>query len=175
MDIEQWLGVPGFIGYEVSNLGRIRSFKGTGGRYNTPSKIPRIIKSSPNSKGYPVHSFLNGKVRKTFTLHRLVAELFVPGKRQGVEVSHLDGDRLNCRADNLVWESHRENMLRQEAHETSPVGSRNARAKLSLSQVTEIERRASEGESFSALAKEFSVTYQTIRDIKIGKTWRRRI
>lgn len=174
METEIWKGVPGFPGYEVSNLGRTRSYKGTGGKHNGPVTTPRIIAAAPNSKGYMIHSFLNGKKRKSFTLHRLVAELFVEGFAPGKECSHLDGVRANCRADNLRWETHRENMHRQEGHGTLMLGDRNHKSKLTQEQADSVIPRHNAGESLSEIGREFGVTPQSIWSIYHGDNWRRR-
>lgn len=49
--------------------------------------------------------------RKTFYVHRLVAQAFVP-RPEGVktEVDHIDRNKLNCCASNLRWVTHSENM-----------------------------------------------------------------
>lgn len=101
---ECWRPVAGYEGlYEVSDLGRVRSFFGkrqglmlrpacTGG-----SKYLRVV----------LHR--NGS-RKDHTVHRLVAEAFVPGFLPGLQVNHKNGDTKFNRSTNLEWITHRENM-----------------------------------------------------------------
>lgn len=51
----------------------------------------------------------NGK-QKNKSVHRLVAEAFLPNPNNLPCVHHIDGDRLNNRLDNLKWVSEQENV-----------------------------------------------------------------
>jgi hypothetical protein len=96
--------------YEISTLGRIRSLK-----YNLDR--PRLIKSRPDGRGYyQIILFDNYSVRKTYNVARLVLETFVGPCPVGMEASHLDGMKDNNSLENLIWESHKDNMLRYEKH-----------------------------------------------------------
>lgn len=68
MSDEVWKAVIDFDGYEVSNFGRARSW-GPGGKQLLPVLEPKILRSSPNSKGYPVNVFMKtGGKRHTRTI-----------------------------------------------------------------------------------------------------------
>lgn len=175
MTPEIWKKVPDYPKYEVSNLGRVRSFNGPGGKNNKDREIPIILKAKPNSKGYLIHGFIQNKVRKTVNLHTLVARQFVEGWDTNKECSHLDGDKNNCSAANLTWERHIDNMHRQKDHGTDPTGTRNGRCKLTLEQVNSVSARLSSGTSVSALAKELGVTYQAVWQIQHGRAWASRV
>lgn len=47
---------------------------------------------------------------KAHSIHRLVAELFVPNPESNPQVNHIDGNRSNNRFDNLEWVTNQENM-----------------------------------------------------------------
>ena len=49
--------------------------------------------------------------RKSFLLHRLVAETFLPNPENKPEVNHIDGDKGNCSVSNLEWMTSSENKL----------------------------------------------------------------
>ena len=91
---EEWKSIKGYEDrYMVSNMGRVRS-------------RTKILKTSGGSKY--VHVILNdGDVdhRKTVSVHRLVAEAFVPNPCPGEfrYINHKDENKRNNRADNLEW------------------------------------------------------------------------
>ncbi len=173
MDEEIWKPVVGFDGYEVSSLGRVRSWRGPGGKQLRAVVEPKILKSSPNSKGYPVNVFMKDDgQRHTRTLHVIVATHFHGPCPAGHECSHLDGVRTNCRADNLAWEIHKRNMERTIDHGTSGVGTKNGRAKLTVEQAAAVIPRRDGGESLSAIAREYGVSVSTIWQIYHGKNWK---
>ena len=80
--------------YQVSNCGRVKSIK---------FGKERILKPVPNSFGYLfVNLCKDGKV-KAFTVHRLVAEAFIPNPNNYKEVNHKDEDKSNNVVTNLEW------------------------------------------------------------------------
>ena len=76
------------------------------GAYGQPIMI------RPNTDGYA--SFTAGKKgnRTRVSVHRLVAELFLPNPNNLSDVDHLDSNRMNPSVDNLEWVSHEENIKR---------------------------------------------------------------
>jgi hypothetical protein len=106
---EIWLPIEGYEGYyEVSNLGRVKSLS------RSVENSNRIIKEKFNSfhlkrDGY--HSVLlsKNKVKKTISLHRIVANTFLKNPESKKIVNHIDGNKLNNCVNNLEWVSSREN------------------------------------------------------------------
>lgn len=95
---ERWLPCPEFSGYEVSDLGRVRSIprRGTSGRLVTPDVV---------HNGY-LRVALWREGRRTWArLHRLVLLAFVGPCPELHEGAHTPNpDRLDCRLTNLKWE-----------------------------------------------------------------------
>jgi len=87
--IEQWRDIRGYEGlYQVSNFGRVKSVR---------RDIIRVL--SKNAQGYyKVNLAVKGK-QHTFTVHRLVYETFVGPIPDGMQVNHIDENKLN----NFVW------------------------------------------------------------------------
>ena len=106
---ETWVPVRGFEGlYEVSDLGRVRSLdrwiayiSKYGKPYKTLTK-GRIL-SLKISKGYCLaHLSHQGKaIHKT--VHRLVAEAFIPNPDNLPEINHKDENTTNNAVSNLEW------------------------------------------------------------------------
>ena len=106
---EEWRSVVGFEGrYEVSNLGRVRSFV----RYSRWQQVPRLMKPRISSRGYFMVRLKYGDgSSKADVVHRLVALAFIDGYKEGYVVNHKDENKLNNRVENLEWVSYRENTL----------------------------------------------------------------
>lgn len=98
---ELWAATP-YENYQVSNYGKVRAVKWGLGGY--PITEPREHKNNPTRKGYLRVMLCIGGQQKNVSLALLVAEAFV-GARPSPQhiVSYKDGDKTNCRADNLFW------------------------------------------------------------------------
>ena len=92
---EEWKPIPGYEGmYEVSSYGRVRSYK---------QQKERILSPGKDGSGYYfVNLCKDGKV-KMCTIHRLVAEAFIPNPINFPVVNHKDETRTNNYFENLEW------------------------------------------------------------------------
>ena len=86
--------------YEVSNLGRIKSYN------NTRSKKTKIINGTIMKNGYRTIA-IN---KKKYYIHRLVAMAFVDGYKEGLHVNHKNGNKLDNHFSNLEWVTNAENV-----------------------------------------------------------------
>lgn len=106
MKKEIWKCIKDYEGlYMVSNCGRVKSFdRWVKGRNGSVRLIKgRILKPVTNTFGYlQVGLFKNGKV-KAFTVHRLVAEAFLPNPHNYPCVNHKDENKQNNNVSNLEW------------------------------------------------------------------------
>ena len=102
--VELWKKHPEIEKIEVSSFGRVRSAKG------------HYYKNHPNKDGYMRIAFsVNGKwVNKS--VHRLVAQAFIPNPDNLPEVNHKNGDRTNNNVSNLEWCSHSYNIQYREKY-----------------------------------------------------------
>ena len=109
--IEIWRTVKGYENlYEVSNLGRVRSYVE---RYGKLTDKPKILKGQ-QGKHYKTVTLCKDRNYKTFSIHFLVANAFIPNTQNKKEINHKDGNKLNNQAKNLEWCTHRENMKHAE-------------------------------------------------------------
>lgn len=105
MQEEIWKDVFGYEGlYEVSNLGRIKQ------KINnyTGEAINEIKKIIINNKGTPVVCLYQNGRSKTVTLARIVYKAFnleFDVTDFNIRVLHKNGDRSNCKLNNLYVES----------------------------------------------------------------------
>jgi hypothetical protein len=108
--MENWKSIKGFNGYEVSDLGNVRSFWSIKSNGNTFFRIignkAKLLKQHKNASGYNVVELL--QVSKLIS--RLVAENFLENKHNKSEVNHKDGNKLNNKLENLEWTTHNENI-----------------------------------------------------------------
>lgn len=98
-ECEIWKTVKGFEGfYEVSSLGRVKSL-GNGNSNNSKERILKPVKCN----GYlRVPLWKDGKP-KNFSVHRLVANAFIPNPLNLPQVNHKDENKENNCVDNLEW------------------------------------------------------------------------
>lgn len=97
---EIWEDIKGYEGYYmVSSYGRVKSI---GGRRGSSNK-PKILKQGTDTSGYKMVIFRVNKHSKTFKVHRLVAETFIPNPNNLPEVNHKDEDKTNNCVDNLEY------------------------------------------------------------------------
>lgn len=171
---EKWLPIPFAKGYEVSNLGSVRSFRRSirmGYGFGTKSVIvkePRSLRLY-NNRGY-LYVKLSG-VRSPSSISRLVLLAFVGPCLIGEQCAHLDGDKLNNKLTNLAWMSAKENNSHKLMHGTAQKGERASRAKLNNNSIKQIKALKATGIYSKVIAKSFGVTPSTIDKIIRGESW----
>jgi hypothetical protein len=155
--IEIWKPVVGHADYEVSSIGRVRSLL----------RGVRVLRPGLASNGYLTVA-LRG--RKTRTAHSLVAEAFIGPRPIGEEVRHLDGNRANNSAVNLVYGTRVENRADSDRHGTAVRGSKYRNAKLDEEKARMI--RALKGVvPQRELARRYRVSSAAVQAVHDGRTW----
>lgn len=104
--VEIWKPVVGWEdSYMVSNFGRVKSLDRwiKTGRGGLQFREGVILKGKLDKDGYPhLGLYKNGKC-KFFTIHRLVAQAFLPNPNNLPQVNHKDENKTNNCVDNLEW------------------------------------------------------------------------
>lgn len=93
----EWKQIQGYENYEVSNEGQVRN-----------RKTGKILKPVKNSTGYLQVTLCKNK-RKNYSIHRLVAEAFIPNPHGYDTVDHINYDKTDNRVENLRWMSRSNN------------------------------------------------------------------
>ena len=118
--MEVWKDIVGYEGlYQVSNLGNVRSLDHTVKIRRGDQEFSALHKGKQLTPLIRQHGYLGVQLYgrgghatrnlRTFSIHRLVAEAFIPNPNGYKEVNHLDETHTNNRADNLEWCDHIQN------------------------------------------------------------------
>ncbi len=161
---EVWLPIKETDGlYEVSNNGNV--CKHVNGR----RILLKVNFSGPYGK---VGLYPPGCKGLTRQVHKLVCTAFHGDPQDFQVVRHLNGDRYDNRAENLIWgtpEQNCQDSIRHRIHQ----GSNNGRSKLTERQVLAIKSILSQHADISRnlLAKALGVSRTTIGHIEKGRQW----
>lgn len=106
---EIWKPVVGYEWlYEVSNLGNIRSLS-YNKRFNKEDKTIKNLKPWKTHDWYYIIGLSKNQKQKTYRLHRLIAQVFLPNPENKPQINHKDGIRDNNKIENLEWCTQSEN------------------------------------------------------------------
>ena len=177
---EIWKPIDGFDNqYWVSNLGRVKSLK--------DPKNEVIMKQSTAVYGYVTVSLTKGK-NKTFRVHRLVAQAFIPNPENKPQVNHKNGNKTDNRVENLEWVTARENI--NHAYKTlgkKPTeqmvkdftkrsrGENNPKAKIDYRTACIIRKDRAKGIMLKIIARKFDISISQVSAICNNKVWKSNI
>lgn len=169
-EIELWLPIAEAPDYDVSSLGRIRSFR-TRTRAGFPSKrglTSRLIKHFPDKVGYRILELQTPGGPKSLSVHVLVAKAFLPKPEGDDQVNHKNAIKGDCRLRNLEWSNHFKNHEHATVNGLRRRGENHHAAKLTDAQALSIQQRIAAGTRQCVLVREFNVSKHTISRIARG-------
>ena len=159
---EIWKDIPNYEGmYQVSNLGRVRTFK----------RGKKIIMRLSEDKGYFRLGLRNGVKQKRMFVHRLVALSFLG--QSDLQVNHKNGIKTDNRLENLEYCTASQN--RRHAFDTglqNPVkGEDHYASKLTEDQVIEI-KYGHKGKTQREIACIYGIAQGLVSRIRRGLSWK---
>lgn len=99
----------------VSNFGRIKRktrIWGSGKQFTTIKTIPEsIVKQRILKDGYVKTTICYKGIKKSYSVHVLVARHFIPNPNNLPQVNHKDGNKSNNCIENLEWATASQNAM----------------------------------------------------------------
>jgi hypothetical protein len=167
---EEWRPIKSFPGYEVSNLGRVRSYKRLSYRN---SWQPNLLSSSLDPHGYFKVTLYRDKGHYIRYVYYLVLTTFVGPRPEGYQCNHKDGDRNNNTLDNLEWVTPLDNW--HHAWRLGLISDRKGEhannANLKDGEVWLIKKLLYHRVQTKMICKMFRISWGHLYKIKIGENW----
>lgn len=186
---EIWKPIWHAPGYEVSNLGNVRSLdrERVKNRHNKgkspiiPGKVLKPWKRKVRNGNFyfTVTLCTNGRLKK-FDVHRLVGQAFIPNPHNLPQINHKNNVGSDNRVENLEWVTSSQNRIHAYDIGAQPSGSKHPSCKLTHQQILEIKeilKTRSEGKrgkpSFRSIAKKYNVGEASVRLMFHGRLYKR--
>lgn len=164
---EYWKVVEECPSYLISNMGNVKNIK--------ELKTLRAY----DREGYTRIDLYDRRIKKSLkrSVHRLVAEAFIPNPLNKPQVNHIDGDKKNNRVENLEWCTQSENMkhaFKTGLYVPNPLkGEDRYNSKMTYEKVILLREMYDSGEFLlKELAEEFNISMTVTWNIAKRNTWK---
>lgn len=170
---EEWREISDYPDYEVSSLGRVRSWKEKTRWGPAPRILGGCLHLNIRKKVTGRQVTLGGGPQRMIFVHILVLDTFVGRCPDGMECCHNDGDPLNNRVGNLRWDTHHANIQDKRLHGTMKgnVGIDHPFARLAPEDVRCIRAEPKFKGVCQMLSKAFGVSVSQIGAIRGYRKW----
>lgn len=158
-----WKQIPNSP-YIISSDGEIQNYK--------TKKFVKEWYYWNKKKGYKTVNLSIDKKIKTFLVHRLVAQMFIPNLYEKPQVNHINGIKTDNRVENLEWVTISENIKHSyNIGLRSKKGEKHHLSKLNDNSVRKIKEMCKLGKNQTEIAKVFNVGQWEISKIYRGHRW----
>lgn len=107
---EVWVDITGYEGkYQISNKGKVRSLD-----YHRQGIVKEL--ALKNSRGYLIVGLTKNAKKTFYSVHRLVANAFIPNPLKLPQVNHIDTNKMNNSISNLEWVTAQDNTVHAINH-----------------------------------------------------------
>lgn len=167
---EIWRPIRGYEDiYELSSVGRVRSWVNTSGNR---TKKPSYKKPTKINRGYLIITLHRSGERRRFYLHRLIADTFIRELSDNDIVCHLNDIKTDNSIGNLYIGTHNDNMRHKVINGKCVTirGEDHVNSKLTKNEVLDIRNKR--GVVLQKdLAKKYNVSKQLISRIQRNERW----
>lgn len=175
--METWKPIPGYSLYEISDMGRIKTFN-----WKNQGR-EAIMRPAIDGGGYlrtMLKRDIDGKPH-TIKVHRLVLIAFDRHPREDEQCNHINGIRTDNRLCNLEWVTHAENIqhsfrigLSTNKGENNPAATITADKVIQIRKEYQYGRKSKHdgGPTKKQIAEEYGVSFEVIKNIVTGRTWK---
>jgi hypothetical protein len=153
--------IKGYENYLVFNDGTVLN-----------SNTDRELKPDRTNRGYYRITVCKNNKVKRYSIHRLVAELFIHNPLSLETVNHIDGDKSNNSVSNLEWLTQQDNQAHAVATDLCPKGSSNGNSKWKEDKIHEVCKLIQSGLTRTPVLEQTGITKSTFDDIRRRKTWK---
>lgn len=181
--MEEWKDIPNSLYYQVSSEGRIKRLahqKWTEMNQSYSFFKEKILKpSNDNSKGYwRIKIWYYKTSTRMESVHRLVAQAFIPNPDNLPQVNHKDGNKDNNHKDNLEWCTNLDNMLHamstglMDARINNIRGIRSHLNKYSEDTIRKIPDLMRQGNSYKKIGSILGIPPSLVSEVKSRRAWK---
>lgn len=159
--------IPNFSNYNISDNGIVTSKRVYADTH--------VRKQQMNNCGYCMVSLIDDKGKKHLkSVHRLVAEAFIPNPDNKPQVNHINGNKCDNSVSNLEWCTAAENTQHAYANGLISIieGEDHHSAKLTKQQAIDLINCMLKGEDNETIANKFNLHSRYVSLIRGKKRWK---